>query len=180
MMAKKRKKPEPDPASVQPVEENVQATGHIQKNFLIDSSLVADASVVSDKVRFNDVALTTLSVKRADDVGEGPLRIEILIQEIEYGIDNDLNQLVVKLTLALSAYKAHQEGGIGEPAVSIEATFAMLYACDRVAEIPAQNLEAFANTNAFFNLWPFWREVVMNTTARMRITPIVVSVLRLN
>ena len=124
--------------------------------------------------------MTALVAKRDDRVAEGPLRVEILPKENAYGIDVSTNTLVVKVTLTLAAFAVLDEESRGEPAVTIEASFGMLYACDNVGEIPAKNLEAFAVTTALFNLWPFWREVVMNTTARMRITPIVVPVLRLN
>ena len=67
----------------------------------------------------------------------------------------------------------------GEPVASIEATYVLVYSCTDTEQLPRENLNAFANTNAIFNVWPFWRELVMNTTLRMRMESIVIPLFRL-
>ena len=43
-----------------------------------------------------------------------------------------------------------------------------------------EHLHAFSATNGVFNAWPYWREFVQNTTARMGLpTPVIVPVFRL-
>jgi hypothetical protein len=136
------------------------------------------SAVISQKVRLEDVALVGLSMSRIDDVSELPLKLEFTQKSNAFGINEGKNQLVIRPTLSVAAFKLPDDTTIRELFISIEATFAIMYTCDDVSQFPAENLEAFANTNAIFNVWPFWRELVLNTSARMRITPIVVPLLR--
>jgi hypothetical protein len=44
-------------------------------------------------------------------------------------------------------------------------------------EVAAQDVRAFAEFNATFNAWPFWREFVQSMTARMGLPAVVVPLL---
>jgi hypothetical protein len=136
------------------------------------------ALAVSETATLNDVAVVALAVKRADNVGDTELRVHFAQKANGYGTNGEHGQLVVKPTFSVSAFKLSDDESNTEPCISIEATFAVLYACENVGRFSPENLEAFANTNAVFNVWPFWRELVMSISTRMRISPIVVPMLR--
>ncbi len=65
-----------------------------------------------------------------------------------------------------------------ESAVSIEATFELVYELPRSDEMTQSHFEAFAEINGLFNLWPFWRELVQNITMRMGLPPLTLPVRR--
>jgi hypothetical protein len=43
----------------------------------------------------------------------------------------------------------------------------------------SEELQAFAETNALFNAWPFFREIIHATMARMNLPPIALPLFRL-
>ncbi len=137
------------------------------------------AGVVSDRVQLLDLGLISCTSHRADDVPDGELRVVIMVKGVMAGLHADENKLLIRPTFSLTGF-AQRAGESGETvAVSIEATFVIVYSCEKVREIARENIEAFANTNAIFNVWPFWREFVLNLTSRMRMSPVVVPVFRL-
>jgi hypothetical protein len=132
---------------------------------------------VFTQVRLVDVALTKLSIDRADDVG-----IEPLVHETthvgQFGNNPEQTTVYIQPTLSLRAYKPNTDKRPGEPVVRIDATFLLIYACENVAQIPTENISAFAMTSGAFTIWPYWRELVMDASMRMRIAPIVVPPLQ--
>jgi hypothetical protein len=42
----------------------------------------------------------------------------------------------------------------------------------------ADELKAFADTNAVMNCWPYWRELVQSNVSKMNLPPLVVPLLR--
>lgn len=71
-------------------------------------------------------------------------------------------------------------GPQGETAVQVDASFELLYSFPKEMDpSPAlEELNAFANTNAVMNCWPYWRELVQSNVAKMNLPPLVVPLLR--
>ncbi|ADE13262.1 hypothetical protein Nhal_0041 [Nitrosococcus halophilus Nc 4] len=65
-----------------------------------------------------------------------------------------------------------EEGDKGFVLVSIEAEFETNYLSDKLLE--EECIEAFGKLNVGYHVWPYWREYVQSTCARMGINPIVV------
>lgn len=65
--------------------------------------------------------------------------------------------------------------------LEIEAEFCAQYRLDPTAELEAQRpaIEEFGRYNLGFHVWPYWREYVQGTCARMGIPPIPVPMYRL-
>ena len=62
--------------------------------------------------------------------------------------------------------------------VQIMVAFALAY---RLSDAPTYSdavLDEFAQTNAVFNAWPYWREYVQTTSARMNLPPMILPVFR--
>ena len=120
-------------------------------------------------------------MKRVDNVGIEPLTLKSVVTPASnsYSIDEHENRLIIRPTLALTGFKPSPNESQQELAVSIEATFAVVYICENIVQLMPENLAAFASTNAIYNLWPFWRELVMNISTRLRLHPIVIPLLRL-
>jgi hypothetical protein len=62
-----------------------------------------------------------------------------------------------------------EEGSSEQSVLNVTATFALVYLVDSFEGVSDVNLEAFSLTNGIFNAWPYWREFVQNTVARMGI-----------
>lgn len=66
----------------------------------------------------------------------------------------------------------------GVDAVSIEATFLLVYSIDQSIPLEHECLEHFANTNGPYNVWPYWRELVQTGASRVGLGAITVPVFR--
>ncbi len=68
----------------------------------------------------------------------------------------------------------------GSTEVQVDATFELVYSYPQdIQPVPTpEELQAFADTNALMNCWPYWRELVQNMVARMNLPPIMVPLLR--
>jgi len=68
----------------------------------------------------------------------------------------------------------------GTVEVQVDATLELVYSypADTTPLPSPEELQAFANTNALMNCWPYWRELVQNMVARMNLPPFVVPLLR--
>lgn len=65
------------------------------------------------------------------------------------------------------------------PDFFLEAGFVVDYEADDRAEIKEEDLQHFANANATFHTWPYWRELAQSVTTRMDIPPLVIGPFRL-
>ena len=65
-----------------------------------------------------------------------------------------------------------------EPFVSIETSFELQYRLPEGFRVDPDTLTTFAETNGIYNAWPYWREFVQSTFARMGLPPVVLPLLR--
>jgi hypothetical protein len=96
----------------------------------------------------------------------------------------EANGFVVVVTFALKATTGTQSHA-DEPkatedneALSIEYVIALPYIMRTMDEVEDKHLAAFAEFNSKFNAWPYWREFVQSTMARMGLPPIILPVFR--
>jgi hypothetical protein len=61
----------------------------------------------------------------------------------------------------------------------IEGTFELSYSVPENKSFTTEELEAFGEGNAVFNAWPYWRELVQASLARMSLPPVTLPVFRL-
>ena len=64
-----------------------------------------------------------------------------------------------------------------EPLVSIKTSFELQYRLPRGFRVDPQTLTTFAETNGIYNAWPYWREFVQSTLARMGLPPVALPLL---
>ena len=60
----------------------------------------------------------------------------------------------------------------------IRGTFELSYEIPDDESFSSEELEAFGEMNAVFNAWPYWRELVQASLARMSMPPLTVPVFR--
>jgi hypothetical protein len=66
-----------------------------------------------------------------------------------------------------------------KPQAEVRATFELSYRIPSDESFSADALAAFARTNAVFNAWPYWREFVQATLARMLMPALTIPLFRL-
>ena len=87
--------------------------------------------------------------------------------------DNKTFFVVAKMRAQLVPEQAKEE-----PLVSIETSFELQYRLPEGFRADPDTLTTFAQTNGIYNAWPYWREFVQSTFARMGLPPVVLPLLR--
>lgn len=82
---------------------------------------------------------------------------------------------VIRVALQL---EIRDDGDEGSVLAEIRATFELSYAIPEDETFSAEEWEAFAGLNAVFNAWPYWREFVQTSLARMGFPVLTVPVFR--
>ena len=142
---------------------------------------------VSERIEILSITLVECQVTRDRTVNlnKQDLRVVVEIVDVLIATDRAHNLLVVTPTFELVGTKriAHVQqpvpGADDKDVLTIRASFELAYLADGLQDFSDESLHAFAQTNGVFNAWPYWREFVQSTTARMGTKPIVVPVFRI-
>jgi hypothetical protein len=136
------------------------------------------ASLVSERVQIRNILLASSKSYRTPSamLKESDQRIECRVVEVEYGVDRDSKRITVLPSFALSINHGEAESEDRGEEISIEATFALIYSVRSLDSLSEQNFAAFASVNGVFNAWPYWREFVQNTAARMGFSGLAIPV----
>jgi hypothetical protein len=136
------------------------------------------ASIVAEQVEIDAVILAESRTKRTSTFGSAGEKIgfKYEIQSVGFGKDVELKKFYAVPSFSMKSMIGNEEDK--EQNLFIEATFVLSYGLQSFDGIEDKHLQAYATTNGVFNAWPYWREFVQNTTARMGIGPIAVPVFR--
>lgn len=63
--------------------------------------------------------------------------------------------------------------------ISLDARYTLVYSLPSGSDFEPDALDAFAELNGTYNVWPYWRELVQTVTGRAGMASVVVPVLRL-
>jgi hypothetical protein len=92
------------------------------------------------------------------------------------GVEADKEENRFRITVSYAIQAARQEGA---PDIQIDASFELLYSLPPNVDAQSDEVQAFANTNALLNSWPYWRELVQTTVARMNLPPLTIPLFRI-
>jgi preprotein translocase subunit SecB len=134
------------------------------------------AAPVSDQVSIRDVRLISSGCSQTPNAGRGKHSLEINC-EVKTQADKKKDYILVFPTFKLEGIPL--EGNKKKPDLIIEATFVILYKVESLVGLKQSNFEAFGQSNGVYNAWPYWREFVQNTVARMSLPPLTIPVFRL-
>ena len=87
----------------------------------------------------------------------------------------DRESLEVEVAFVLDVSNADGEQ---EFQAEIRGTFELLYRIPADKDFSSEELAAFAQVNAVFNAWPYWREFVQTSLARMEMPVLTMPVFR--
>lgn len=65
-----------------------------------------------------------------------------------------------------------------EAVIAIRAGFELQYKLPKNQVVSSRDLKTFAETNGIYNVWPYWREFVQSTFARMGLPPVTLPLFR--
>lgn len=136
---------------------------------------ISPGLLVSDRVQIRDVRLMSCGCKQkpAAMAGKKSYRIST---STDVQLNKDHRIIVV---LAGFHFEASLEGTSQEPVLTIDASYALTYQADSFDGLTQEGFEQFANLNGIYNAWPYWREFVQNTVARMGLPPLTIPVFRI-
>ena len=127
-------------------------------------------------VQIEDVRLVESSaksnVRSTDEAGTVKLTIQTSTSVKEYSDDS----LFVLAGISAQLVPTESEQS---PAITLRATFELRYSLPKDFKVSRRQLNTFARINGAFNAWPYWREFIQNTVARMDLPPITLPVFRL-
>jgi hypothetical protein len=154
----------------QPIEDRSTASADER-----DAELLKRAFLISDIVEIKSLILTECCASRSSDLPEGGKRKgELKVTNVSYVLAEEDRDLQVQIEFGLTM----KAGGSADQKLEVKATFAINYSMKSSAEFAESEYQAFAELNGVHNAWPFWRELVLNLTSRMGISPIVIPVHR--
>lgn len=132
---------------------------------------------VSDCVQIKTIDLVTCSAWKASKVGshKDEFAIDLGIK-LSYTKEDEGQKLNVFVEFHLQG-KDHADSA-DSPCLRVAATYMIAYSLSQPEGLGDANFKAFAEINGVFHGWPFWREFVSNTTARMGICPVTLPVHR--
>ena len=89
----------------------------------------------------------------------------------------DDGSLRIEATFKLEVHGADDDD---RPQAEVRAAFELSYRIPGDEHFSSEELAAFARTNAVFNAWPYWREFVQASLARMSMPALTVPLFRLS
>ena len=87
----------------------------------------------------------------------------------------DDGSLKVEATFSLEVRSDSEEEALQ---AEVRGTFELSYQIPKDESFSTEELKAFADFNAVFNAWPYWRELVQTSLARMSLPVLTVPVFR--
>jgi len=123
------------------------------------------ASAVSDRVEFEDIRLLRSRCQQTPDLlGSGQQTVQ-WGTHVDTHVDPETGRIFVLPSFRMQAHRA--DGDPKELSVEVGAAFMLVYRADSLSGLTDENYEKFGSINGVYNAWPYWREFVQNTIARM-------------
>lgn len=91
--------------------------------------------------------------------------------------DNEAGKILIEASFSLDMAHDTDEAR-DNPNIMIRAAFQLAYVVKDLARFTDEEIDAFGRMNGVYNAWPFWRELVYSTMARMGVPPITLPTFR--
>ncbi len=135
------------------------------------------AAVVSSRVEIDQVMILAADLRRHATGNVGTCDITTSAN-VTSRLDEEKCRISVRIEFQLSATKDTTDLKKDEM-FKIGATFMLIYKVSPIAGLEEKNVTAFGELNGMFNAWPYWREFVQSSAARMGLSPLVLPSLKL-
>lgn len=130
---------------------------------------------VSIRVELLDIRIIKSTFEQTPDVGRGRKKVDIS-RNVNLEIDKEKELLFVIVEFTLNA----SIEGVESPVIIITGSFLLIYKLKDFDGLTDESYRSFAEVNAVFNVWPYWREYVQSVTVRMGLPSLTIPVFRIS
>ncbi len=117
---------------------------------------------------------------RKETSNSGPVSRPSLAIDVSHSGKATLGQKgSVRATVRFALKARDADKKQAKPAFQVAASFELDYQIPSDLDPSPQELRAFAETNAVFNAWPYWREFAQSMAARMNLPPLTLPLFRI-
>jgi hypothetical protein len=142
----------------------------------VSDDSIKQAQRVIEAAKLQDIRLVEASVKTSRGPNDGE-SLFLFIKETTSVKESDSISPFVALT-DLKAQVSLSEDET-DPPFLVKARFALSYTLPEGFQATKEEIAAFARVNAVFNAWPYFREYVQSTAARMMLPTVTLPLYRL-
>lgn len=142
---------------------------------------MAMAGEIARLVELVNVSTRSWSASFSTERAQPPKLSGTIHLDVSHGVRFFLDGAARLLDVAVEVRVAGHEKkeGTGEPPFKMDADIVLRYKFqDELPDLTEQHYKHFAELNAFMNAWPYVRELVQSTTARMGLPPLVLPLLK--
>jgi hypothetical protein len=131
--------------------------------------------LVSGRVQLEDVRLIkSISYMEPEALqGEKEFKITHTTRVLP---DEEKNQIIVFVSFKFKSFSIDKPD---KQIIGIAAEFLLTYTISGFEGLTDKGIKEFGNLNGVFNAWPYWREFIQNTIARMNLPPLTIPVFRI-
>jgi len=131
--------------------------------------------LVSDRVQLKDVRLIEFGCNQKQGASRAKKAYN-MDYSTEVAVDKESGHVLV---IAKFHFEAFAEGEPQKNVLKANATFALTYTIGNFKGLTQKGFNQFADLNGIYNAWPYWREFMQNTIARLGLPPLVIPVFRI-
>jgi hypothetical protein len=146
------------------------------KTLAAKATKMSAASKIARHVELCRIRVIEMSARQSLRGGELPKHVEIVVRTNASLAATEAPEIEVDVKCGLAARP--DEGTEGEALIGVDVLFRLDYALKSPATFTQEEIDAFGELNGVYNAWPYWRECVQSTLARMGLPTIVVPVFR--
>jgi preprotein translocase subunit SecB len=140
-----------------------------------DLSQLKLVAQITPHVEIVDVRLIRVSGRVYPD-GNAEIRPKV---RLRFSQNSRCSQVGTELSVAVQfTMRGVQEQDVAKKVVELSAVFGLSYRLSQEIQLTPEQLSAFSKVNAIYNAWPYWRELVQTTIARMGLPRLIVPVFR--
>lgn len=138
-------------------------------------SIIEQALLISERVQLEDVRLIDCHCHQEPIAAEGKKTAHIK-HSTQVHANKNTGYVAVIPKFQLQAFTESQSS---KPIISIDASFLLTYKLKDFDGLTKKGFVAFGDMNGVYNAWPYWREFVQNTIARMGLPTLTIPVFRI-
>lgn len=131
--------------------------------------------LVSDRVQLKDVRLLEFGCNQKQGASQGKKAYN-MDHSTEVAVDKESGHVLV---IAKFHFEAFAQSKPQKNVLKANATFALTYSIEKFKGLTQKGFKQFADLNGIYNAWPYWREFMQNTIARLGLPPLVIPVFRI-
>jgi len=132
--------------------------------------------LVSERVQLHDVRLWQYACDQQVEALASSKKQYDVTHSATIRIDKAEGRLCV---LPKFHFEAFNENFRDRAIITIDATFLLIYGIENFDGLKQKGYQQFADMNGVYNAWPYWRELVQSTIARMGLPTLVLPVFRI-